>query len=77
MSGPCPTCKRPGYIPDAVIRTIREQYAGGVSQADLAVKHGISQALVSNIVGGLARPSAGGPITPRRRYNRSTTRGAS
>lgn len=75
MSSRCPLCHRPGYVPDEVVRAIRDGYAAGAAQADLATQHNVSEPFVSKVLTGQSRLDAGGPIREARRYTRRTTRG--
>jgi hypothetical protein len=77
MSRQCPTCGGTRYVPDATVREIREQYATGARQKDLAAKYEVSQAFVSNVCTGYIRVEAGGPIAYERRYNRKAAEVAS
>ena len=67
-------------ISDATVREIRQRRANGARQIDLAEQYGICSAYVSEIVNGLVRQEAGGPITGRskrtQRSPRSTRRKA-
>ena len=50
-------------LTDAEVVDLREKYARGVRQVDLAAEYGISQNTVSSLVVGRSRAAAGGPIT--------------
>ena len=57
-------------LTDAQVVELREAYAGGARQVDLAARFGIAQTSVSAIVSGRTRAAAGGPIaasSPRAR----------
>lgn len=70
----CPTCGGPrSVLTDAQVRELRELRAAGANQYDLAERFGISQALVSNLVRGLRRPEAGGPIETQRLHAKRRT----
>jgi hypothetical protein len=58
----CPTCGARAGVSDAEIREIRERYAAGTPQPELADTYDLTQPAISNIVRGLRRPDAGGPI---------------
>lgn len=57
-------------LDDATVRLIRERRAAGAPQDDLARQYGVSDSWVSQIVNGLVRKEAGGPIATRRQYQR-------
>lgn len=62
--------QRPGRFTDAQVITIRERYANGASQLNLARDYGVSNGLISSIVRGLRYSRVGGPISRKReRYN--------
>lgn len=52
-------------LSDAQVVRLRELYAAGARQVDLATKFGIAQTAVSAIVNGRTRAAAGGPIATR------------
>ncbi|WP_291524131.1 helix-turn-helix domain-containing protein [Branchiibius sp. NY16-3462-2] len=52
-------------LSDAEVVRLRELYAAGARQVDLATEFGIAQTAVSAIVNGRTRASAGGPIATR------------
>ncbi|MDN4477946.1 hypothetical protein QQX10_06700 [Demequina sp. SYSU T00039] len=61
-------------LTDAQVVELRESYAAGARQVDLAARFGISQTAVSAIVSGRTRAAAGGPVkesAPRARRARS------
>jgi DNA-binding XRE family transcriptional regulator len=60
----------PRQVDDDTVRLIRLRRQAGASQDDLARQYGISAAYVSQIVNGLARLDAGGPIATERKYFR-------
>ncbi len=65
-------------LTDAQVVELREAYAAGARQVELAARFGISQTAVSAIVSGRTRAAAGGPlkeVAPRAR--RGAGRGAS
>lgn len=49
-------------LTDEQVREIRRRHAAGAAGASLATEYGVSAALVSGIVNGTKRQSAGGPI---------------
>jgi transcriptional regulator with XRE-family HTH domain len=51
-------------LTNAQVREVREKFAEGARQADLAAEYGISQNTVSSLVLGRTRRPAGGPISP-------------
>jgi hypothetical protein len=57
-------------VPNEVVRLIRERYAAGAAQSDVATAYGVSQAFVCNVVNGRTRREAGGPIKTVRSYHR-------
>lgn len=57
-------------VTDQQVREIRERRSLGARQADLAVDYGVSAAYISEIVNGLVRQEAGGPITGRSKRTR-------
>jgi hypothetical protein len=61
-------------VSDHLVREIRERRALGARQADLAAEYGVSAAYVSEIVNGLVRQDAGGPITGRSKRTKRTPR---
>lgn len=54
-------------LTDAQVREVREKFAAGARQVDLAREYGVSQNTVSSMVTGRSRQDAGGPITRSRR----------
>lgn len=50
-------------VTDAQVREIRHRRAMGALQKDLAAAFGVSAAYISEVVNGLVRQDAGGPIT--------------
>jgi DNA-binding transcriptional regulator YdaS (Cro superfamily) len=56
-------------LSDEQVRELRERYAAGSVQVELAARFAVSQTLVSLLVTGQRRGAAGGPIQPRRRNN--------
>ncbi|MDN4484273.1 hypothetical protein [Demequina lignilytica] len=65
-------------LTDAQVVELRESYAAGARQVDLAARFGISQTAVSAIVSGRTRAAAGGPVkesAPRARRARSSAPG--
>lgn len=52
-------------LSDAEVVRLRERYAAGARQVDLATEFGIAQTAVSAIVNGRTRAAAGGPIATR------------
>lgn len=57
-------------LTDDQVRAVRQRYDDGAAQVDLAVEFGVSQGHISMLVTGRRRREAGGPIRPRRPYNR-------
>jgi hypothetical protein len=51
-------------LTDAQVRELREKYAAGARQVQLAAEYGIRQNTVSSLVTGRSRQEAGGPIMP-------------
>lgn len=51
-------------LTDAQVREVREKFAEGARQTDLAAEYGISQNTVSSLVLGRTRRPAGGPLSP-------------
>lgn len=60
----------PRRLDDATVCLIRRRREAGANQDDLAVHYDISASYVSQIVNGLARLEAGGPIADGRKYTR-------
>lgn len=60
----------PRRLDDGTVRIIRERRQAGASQDDLAAQYGVSASYISQIVNGLARVDAGGPIAQQRTYHR-------
>lgn len=60
----------PRRLDDDTVRLIRERRQAGASQEDLSTQYGVSPSYISQIVNGLARTDAGGPIAKQRKYNR-------
>lgn len=52
-------------LSDAEVVRLRERYAAGARQVDLATEFGIAQTAVSAIVTGRTRVAAGGPLAAR------------
>jgi DNA-binding transcriptional regulator YiaG len=50
-------------LTDEQVRELREKFASGARQVDLAAEYGISQNSVSSLVIGRTRRSAGGPLS--------------
>lgn len=62
---------RPGRFSEREVIAMRERYAAGARQIDLARDFGVTNGLVSQIVRGLRYTHVGGPIVDKRsRYNR-------
>lgn len=59
-------------LSDADVVRLRERYAAGERQVDLAAQFGIAQTAVSAIVNGRTRAAAGGPIAAGRAPSPST-----
>lgn len=57
-------------LDDDTVRLIRLRREAGASQDDLAEQYGVSASWISQIVNGIARRSAGGPIATQRQYSR-------
>jgi plasmid maintenance system antidote protein VapI len=53
-------------LSDAQVRELREKYAAGAKQVQLADEYGVRQNTVSSLVTGRSRLEAGGPILPGR-----------
>ena len=53
-------------LTDAQVRELREKYAAGARQVQLAAEYGVRQNTVSSLVTGRSRQDAGGPIMPGR-----------
>ncbi|WP_295121875.1 hypothetical protein [uncultured Leifsonia sp.] len=51
-------------LSDAQVRELREKYASGARQVQLAEEYGVRQNTVSSLVTGRSRLEAGGPILP-------------
>lgn len=51
-------------LSDAQVRELREKYAAGARQVQLAAEYGVRQNTVSSLVTGRSRQEAGGPIMP-------------
>lgn len=51
-------------LTDSQVVDLREAYAAGARQVDLAARFGIAQTAVSAIVSGRTRAAAGGPLKP-------------
>jgi transcriptional regulator with XRE-family HTH domain len=51
-------------LSDAQVRELREKYAAGARQVQLAEEYGVRQNTVSSLVTGRSRVEAGGPILP-------------
>lgn len=51
-------------LTDAQVRELREKYAAGARQVQLAAEYGVRQNTVSSLVTGRSRQDAGGPIMP-------------
>ncbi|QNE34915.1 hypothetical protein [Leifsonia shinshuensis] len=51
-------------LTDAQVRELREKYAAGARQVQLAAEYGVRQNTVSSLVTGRSRQEAGGPIMP-------------
>ncbi|GAA4152214.1 hypothetical protein [Leifsonia shinshuensis] len=51
-------------LTDAQVRELREKYAAGARQVQLAAEYGVRQNTVSSLVTGRSRQDAGGPIIP-------------
>lgn len=56
----------PVPLSDAQVRELREKYAAGARQVQLAAEYGVRQNTVSSLVTGRSRLEAGGPILPGR-----------
>lgn len=54
----------PVKLTDEQVREVREKFAAGARQIDLAAEYGISQNTVSSLVLGRTRRSAGGKLSP-------------
>jgi hypothetical protein len=53
-------------LTDVQVVQVREKFAGGVRQVDLATEYGVAQNTVSSLVTGSSRHIAGGPISRSR-----------
>lgn len=58
-------------LSDAEVVRLRERFAAGARQIELAEEFGVAQTAVSAIVNGRTRAAAGGPIAPPRTATRS------
>lgn len=57
----------PKVFPDAQVVQIRERYAaGGITDLELAMAHGVTQQTISRLLLGVSYPKAGGPIRVKR-----------
>jgi Helix-turn-helix len=63
----------PRRLDDATVRLIRERRQAGAAQDDLAAQYGVSASYVSQIVNGISRVDAGGPIARNRHYFRKAS----
>lgn len=64
---------RPQRISDDDVRLIRRRREAGAAQQDLAEQFGVSESYISQIVNGLARREAGGPVGTVRQYRRKAS----
>jgi hypothetical protein len=72
---PFPALERPDapapVLEDAVVVQIRERYAaGGVTDMELALAHGVTRNTITNLLNGTSYRQAGGPIRPKRTKNK-------
>ena len=59
-------------LSDEDVQLIRRRRAAGAVQDDLAAQYGVSASYISQIVNGLARRAAGGPIPAVRHYRKKS-----
>ena len=72
--GPVGEASAKAKLTDESVRQIRNRRANGARQVDLAAQYDVSSAYISEIVNGLVRQDAGGPITGNSKRTQRTPR---